>query len=280
MQSPMQPLFTGALTIERVQVTIADLPSSLAGLRIVQLSDLHFDGVRLSKQLLQAAISASNAADPDLVVLTGDLVTDDPIWIHALLPWLQGLTSRYGTFVAFGNHDGRNRQARQAIRKALTDGGITVLWNEAAYPVGPQLALVGLVDRSVKKEFNPGAALAPIDAGVPRIVLSHNPDTAELLQRWRVDLQLSGHTHGGQVNLPGLGSLPQRLAEFSDRMWLLDRYVSKQQRPFQATLRHWEWLAGLHKVGQNQLYVNRGLGTYFPGRLFCPPEVTVITLVP
>jgi hypothetical protein len=109
--------------------------------------------------------------------------------------------------------------------------------------------------------------------------LSHNPDTAEKLQNWRIDLQLSGHTHGGQIVIPGIGPLfawvrkigyfiPKPIRKFIPFVSACDRVVT-----------HWEWASGLHSVGSNLLYVNRGLGTYAPGRLFCPPEVTVITLV-
>ena len=108
--------------------------------------------------------------------------------------------------------------------------------------------------------------------------LSHNPDTAKVLQKWRVDLQLSGHTHGGQIRLPFLGPLPQ----FQKPIRRLIPKFLRPVVPFMAECHKivecWEWSQGLHQVGNNYLYVNRGLGTYFPGRLFCPPEVTVITL--
>lgn len=257
---------------------IANLPSRLQGLRLVQLSDFHFDGVRLSKSLLKEAIAASNAANADLILLTGDFVTDEPETIHRLVPWLKDLQSRHGVYAILGNHDNRYRRSRHEITQALETAGVQVLWNQIAYPIGAELPLVGLAD-FWSADFNPAAILAEIDPQLPRLVLSHNPDSAEVLQTWRIDLQLSGHTHGGQVVLPGFGSIPKFLATV---------YVSAPQplrrclsllKSFHYTAKHWEWSEGLHQVGQNQLYVNRGLGTYLPGRLFCPPEVTVITLV-
>jgi uncharacterized protein len=119
-----------------------------------------------------------------------------------------------------------------------------------------------------------------LDPNTPRIVLSHNPDTAKILEQWRVDLQLSGHTHGGHIVLPGIGPVVYHYKK------LLKKAPKKLRRwvPFllgdcSKVVRYWEWAQGFHQVANNQLYVNRGLGTYRPGRLFCPPEVTVITLI-
>jgi predicted MPP superfamily phosphohydrolase len=274
----MHRLLTGPLSIERVQVQIADLPNSLKGLTLVQLSDLHFDGLRLSNTLLHQAIAASNAAEPDLVLLTGDLVTSDPDWIYRLVPWLKRLSSRYGVYVALGNHDNCYRRSRPEITRALTDAGIRVLWNQIAYPVGKELPLVGLADYW-SSDFSPASVMGQLDPGIPRIVLSHNPDSAEYLQDWRVDLQLSGHTHGGQVIIPGIGNLSHHIASLYGTMpKRLKRYFPWMKECYRVA-QHWEWAQGLHHVGNNLLYVNRGLGTYLPGRLFCPPEVTILTLI-
>jgi uncharacterized protein len=274
----MHTLLTGALSIERVQVTIANLPDSHKGVRLVQLSDFHFDGDRLSPQLLQQAIAASNEAEPDLVVLTGDFITEEPEPIHELVPYLKQLQSRLGVYAVLGNHDIIYRRSRSTITTALTQIGVQVLWNQVVYPLGPEVALVGFADMW-SPEYKPATLLEALDPALPRIVLSHNPDTAEKLQQWRVDLQLSGHTHGGQVVVPGLGAVSRYLAAL---YLVLPKPLKKRShvlRECYRTAKHWEWAQGLHRVGQNQLYVNRGLGTYRPGRLFCPPEVTVITIV-
>jgi predicted MPP superfamily phosphohydrolase len=275
----MHKLLSGKLSVERLTVEISGLPKSLQGTTLVQLSDLHFDGLRLSEALLSEAIAASNHAKPDLVVLTGDYVTDDPAPIHELAQWLQTLESRLGTYAVLGNHDIYPDGSRLEVTTALTQVGIQVLWNQIAYPLGAELPIVGLAD-FWSKEFNPAPVFSQLDAKTPRIVLSHNPDTANRLQPWRIDLQLSGHSHGGQIVLPGLGPFPT---------WYqtIRRYIPKSLHPWvpymredcYRVMRHWEWAQGMHQVGDNMLYVNRGLGTYLPGRLFCPPEVTVITLV-
>ncbi len=276
----MHKLLSSKLTVEHLTVEIADLPASLQGSKIAQLSDLHFDGQRLSEALLAEAIERSNAAQPDIVALTGDYVTDDPTPIHALAQQLRQLTSRYGTYAVLGNHDIYPAGARTEVTAALEAVGIQVLWNQLAFPFGAALPLVGLAD-FWSKEFNPAAVFEQLDPQLPRLVLSHNPDTAAPLQQWRVDLQLSGHTHGGQIAIPGLGSVPtlyQAVRSYVPK--LLRPWIPYMREDCYRVVQHWEWAKGLHQINQNQLYVNRGLGTYAPGRLFCPPELTLISLSP
>ncbi|MBD2198749.1 MULTISPECIES: metallophosphoesterase [Calothrix] len=275
----MHWLFTGHLRVDEITVKIADLPASLVGTKIVQLSDFHYDGMRLSESMLAEAIARSNEAEPDLVVLTGDYVTDDPSPIYRLAQRLKYLESRYGIYAILGNHDIRYNQSKSEITDAFTSIGVNVLWNQIAYPLGEELPLIGLADYW-SREFQPAPVMDQIDSATPRIVLSHNPDTAKILEQWRVDLQLSGHTHGGHIALPGIGPLVFHYKKLLKKLpKKLRSWVSLFLGDFSKVVRYWEWAQGFHQVGNNQLYVNRGLGTYRPGRLFCPPEVTVITLV-
>lgn len=276
--SKMNWVFSEPLSVEKLTITIADLPQSLQGTKLVQLSDLHYDGIRLSDNVLAQAIEATNQAEPDLILLTGDYVTAEPTPIYSLIQQLKHLQSRAGVCAVLGNHDLYYSQSKAQVTEALTSIDVQVLWDEIAYPLGAELPIVGLADFWSGK-FDPAPVMNQLDPKTPRIVLSHNPDSAEFLQQWRVDLQLSGHTHGGQVMIPGIGSAPALLKK-------LQPYIPQavQSRiPFikacTKVVKHWEWAQGLHQVGSNQLYINRGLGTYAPGRLFCPPEVTVITLV-
>jgi uncharacterized protein len=275
----MYSLLAGSLSVERLEIPIRGLPLSLDGARLVQLSDLHWDGLRLSQGLLQQAIAATNAAKPDLIVLTGDYVTEGPEPIDQLAEYLSNLDSRSGVYAILGNHDLRYPHSQTKITAALTQAGIHVLWDQVAYPLGDRLALVGLRDYWSCR-FNPVPVMSGLDPDLPRIVLSHNPDSAKTLQRWRVDLQLSGHTHGGQVVLPGFGPVViglKQLRRTLPKSW--HRWLRLISGSCDKTVQHWKWAQGLHCVGENLLYVNRGLGTYLPGRLFCPPEVTVLTLV-
>ncbi|MEH1825902.1 MAG: metallophosphoesterase [Nostoc sp.] len=273
----MHWLLSGPLSTEELTVNIAGLPASLQGKKVVQLSDFHYDGLRLSEDMLEKAIAVTNEAEPDLILLTGDYVTDDPTPIHQLILRLKHLQSRNGIYAILGNHDIYHKHARAEVTKALTSIGIHVLWNEIAYPLGKELPLVGLAD-SWSREFHPAPVMNQLNPDTPCIVLSHNPDTAEILQAWRVDLQLSGHTHGGQIVIPGIGPAALLYEKLAKKIPRKIRRLMPFLEVNVSVVDHWKWAQGFHRVGKNQLYVNRGLGTYLPGRLFCRPEVTIITL--
>ncbi|MFM2062526.1 MAG: hypothetical protein RLZZ507_2196 [Cyanobacteriota bacterium] len=273
----MHRLLSGPLKTEKITVKIAGLPASLQGKKLVQMSDFHYDGVQLSDKMLARAIAITNQAQPDLILLTGDYITTSTAPLHQLVKYLKNLQSRHGIYAVLGNHDLYYRTSQSEVTDTFTNIGIHVLWNQISYPLGKELPIVGLAD-FYSKEFNPAPIMNQLDSTTPRIVLSHNPDTAEILRKWRVDLQLSGHTHGGQIVIPGVGPalmIYQKIARKLPKK--LQRFL-----PFfrenKSIIANWEWSQGLHHIGKNQLYVNRGLGSYLPGRLFCPPEVTIITL--
>jgi len=232
-------------------------PSVVAGHEAGAASDFHYDGLRLSEEMLEQAIAASNQAEPDLVV-TGDYVTDNPA------PFTRYYDSNIckvaGIYAVLGNHDIYTPVKR--VQAALSSIGIHVLWNEIAYPLGQELPIVGLallvarVQNSTSDE--------PAGCGNTPIVLSHNPDTAKLLKQWRVDLQLSGHTHGGQFMIPGvpavaLQNAPPQHAQIGTALGAI------HAKDCAKVVRHWEWAQGFHQVGTNQLYINR-FGN-LPGRI-------------
>lgn len=273
----MRPFWLESLQVERLTIAISGLPAHLRGVKLVQWSDLHCDEHYLPLAVLQEAIAITNREKPYLIFLTGDFITHSPKPIFALVESIKALKSQEGIYACLGNHDIYRPQAKETVISALTSVGIRVLWNEIATPCGENFPIVGLADYW-SGEFLP-QILDQLSPDIPRLVLSHNPDTAMLLKDWRVDLQLSGHTHGGQVTIPGVGSLPMILQKLRQSLPEPYRQWVPFEREFGGVARYWQWSEGFHRVGKNQLYVNRGLGTYFPGRLFCPPEVTVITLV-
>lgn len=277
----MRPLWVGPLTLETITVPLRDLPPDLEGCRIVQLSDFHYDGQRLAKSLLRDAIAQVNDLQPDLIALTGDFITHSPTPMADLADHLGHLRSRCGVVAVLGNHDNGGLGNRVTVRRELGRVGIQALWNQVVYPLGPNFPVVGLAEYR-SREFAPSLVFREIPPHLPRLVLAHQPDSAEALTPWRVDLQLSGHTHGGQIVVPGLGVVPAQLDRLQKglRRRLPWAILKPESTP---AIAHWEWAAGLHPVPDNRanpgwLYVNRGLGTYAPGRWRCPPEVTLIRL--
>lgn len=273
----MRPIMIEPLKIEKLNITIANLADSLIGTKIIQLSDLHYDRVHLPEALFQEAIAACNREQPDLIVITGDLVTDSSQTIADLAVRLQQLNSKFGIYGCLGNHDSSIECVRERLITALAKIGIKILVNEVVYPLGSGLALAGLADYW-SRDFNSCAVFSQIELNTPRIVLSHNPDSAQLLSKYRLDLQLSGHTHGGQVIIPGYGPAPMLLQQIRKKMPRIIGDYIPFLRKCAPVVKNWQWSEGWHQIGKNQLYINRGLGTYFPGRLNCRPEVTVITL--
>jgi predicted MPP superfamily phosphohydrolase len=240
---------------ERVTVPVAGLSPGWRGARIVQLSDLHA-GRHMTAPRLRRIARRAAALDPDVLVVTGDLVHNSPDFARLVAEAIAQVPTRLGTFACLGNHDfyaGADRVARE-----LEKAGVPVLRNRGLLLQrgGDGLWLCG-VDDVWSTRFDLEAALSGKPAGVASILLSHQPNTWPLAQRAGVHLQLSGHTHGGQLALLWL-----------HRSLSLARFVT----PF---------VAGLYRQGSSYLYVNRGAGAVMPlVRLGARPEVTEITLVP
>ncbi len=244
--------------IETVPVVVRGLSPALDGFTIVQLSDLHL-GLFAGEREMAAAEDLVRKARPDLVVVTGDVVDFDPR--HAAeagrLARRLGALAREGVAAVVGNHD--YYAGVDAVTEALRASGADVLVNRGRVVGGPRggFALLGVDDVWARRMVPGGGpdlarALAYVPADLPRVLLCHNPvyfpDASG-----EIALQLSGHTHGGQINAI--------------------------VRPAEWVLPH-DYVAGLYRRGGAQLYVNRGFGTAGPPvRLGAPPEVTRIVLV-
>lgn len=242
------------LVVERVTIPINQLPTSIEGLRIVQLSDLHLHPVTQIEHI-QAAVNTANTLKPDLVVLTGDFVLRSAESIFELAPVLAQLNATYGVFAILGNHDLWTDAA--IVRQGLEEAGLPVLHNQgAALQIGRGSLYVAGLDDGWSGQPDLARALDGVTTDTPTILLMHEPDFADQFAHDpRVSLQLSGHSHGGQIRLPGIGAL------------VLPTYGRKYDH-------------GLYRVQNMWLYTNRGIGVIEPGvRFNCRPEVTEITLV-
>jgi predicted MPP superfamily phosphohydrolase len=246
--------------IVRREIALRRWPERLEGFTIALLSDFHYDPY-FSVHPLHSAIGMVNALHPDLIVLTGDFVSvplfGDPAAAAAAAEpcaqLLRQMQAPHGLWAVMGNHDAFTDPDR--VTSALQAAGIHVLSNQSL-PIerdGARFWLGG-VDDLLGQTADLDATLLNVPADEAAILLAHEPDYADYVARYPVDLQLSGHSHGGQVRLPFLP--PLFLPE------LAEKYV---------------W--GLYKIGNLTLYTNPGLGTVtIPVRMNCPPEVTLLTL--
>jgi len=240
---------------------IKRLPAAWDGFRIAQLSDFHYDE-DFSVVPLRKAVEVINTLKPDLVVLTGDFVSA-PFFVSRrkkaadlIDPCAQLLTklkARLGLYACLGNHDASTDADR--IFNTLQSHNITVLRNHSV-PLekeGKRLWLGG-VDDVIEGSPDLDITLQKIPPDEAVVLLAHEPDYATHVAKYSVDLQLSGHSHGGQVRIPFIGApiLPELGVKYSK---------------------------GLYQVGKLALYTNVGIGTVnLPVRFDCPPEITLITL--
>jgi len=238
------------LALERVDVPLPGLPASLDGFTIAQLADLH-RGPEVTQEDIASAVELALRQEPDLVVLTGDYVTGSADYAPSCAKALSSLLASGDVLACLGNHD--HWTDANVVAGALAGAGLTVLRN-AAREVADGL-WVAAVDDVWERHADLERALEGVPAGSMVVLLAHEPDYADQVAAvGRVSLQLSGHSHGGQVRLPFIGAplLP---------------YLGRK------------YPAGLYRVGEMWLYVNRGVGLIAPAvRFNCRPEVTLLRL--
>ena len=233
-----------------IAVPIAGLHPDLAGLRIVQITDLHL-GHTLRRDFAEGVVAEVNTLEPDLIAVTGDLADGHPSDMSGLVEPFRHLRSRHGTFFVTGNHEYFWDPAAWLV--AIEELGMTVLdgRHQALRHGAATVVLAGVADGTVvPREEGPESVLAAAPPGDLRVLLAHQPRDAFAASRAGFQLQLSGHTHGGQYF------------------------------PFNLLVRLFQpFVAGLHKVGGMWVYVSRGTGYWGPPLRFgAPAEVTVLEL--
>jgi uncharacterized protein len=243
------------LRVARRRVAVRGLPPELTGLRVLHLSDIHVGARHCGARHLEAA----RALDADLIVVTGDLVHGTP-HIERCADLLGALVAPLGVWAVFGNHDYPYQRVRvdtEALHAALSARGVRVLRNEAA-PVawrGATLWLAGTDDPHTRRH-DLAATFAAVPPGACTVLLTHSPDILAELPPGRAALVLTGHTHGGQVRIPGLPAL-----------------VTRTRLRFREP-------HGLRRVRGHLLHFHSGMGSPTPLRFRMPPEAVLLELVP
>jgi predicted MPP superfamily phosphohydrolase len=240
------------IEVTQQQIGLSELPEVFQGFRVVQISDIHH-GLFFPLSAVRDAVETANRMDADVIALTGDFVTYSRAYIEPVAHMLSELRARHGVFAVLGNHD--YRVGAEAIVRALRRQRIEVLRNRHTVlrRRGQALHLAGIDD------YGYGADLPRALQGIPRgaatLLLAHNPRIIRQAARHRIGLVLSGHTHGGQVNLPVLGTIYGRSP---------------------GALRY---RSGWDRLGATQIYVSRGIGTVvLPLRVRCRAEIPHLEL--
>ena len=264
-QQATGPRVYNAGMVERVSLRLPRLPEAFSGLTVAVVSDLHAGFLWRRAPAVRRVVDRVNALGADLICLLGDLVHRRR-HTSTYLPLLGELSAPLGVYACLGNHErGRMWYSRHRLpvrspstqdwRRWYGAHDLRLLVNEAL-PLerdGDRLWLVG-VDDPYSRHHDLAAALREVPAGDCALGLAHSPDLLDDPAVGELDLLLAGHTHGGQVHLPGVG-------------------------PVFASCRHpRRRAAGLVRENGTLLYVTRGVGEGLPFRLGCPRELTLLTL--
>jgi uncharacterized protein len=256
------------LEVSRLALPLPRLPEELRDLRIGHISDTHLRGRPRSRRLAERACAALMAERPDLICISGDLANHAE-HMQEGVEILPLLSAPLGVFMVLGNHDCDATMedylagnpscdaAEQAWRRAVAPTGVVLLDNESRTldVRGRPVVLAGIGDLSAGQDDLPGA-LAGAPPGDLHLLLCHTPDAVDLPGSSWADLVLVGHTHGGQLQVPGIGSLWAPV-------WRLRERAS-----------------GLLRLDRTLLFVNRGVSSAFPARINCRPQVAILELAP
>ncbi len=244
-----------SVEVSRIDLKLNDLPPGFDGLTIAQLTDIHH-GFYTGLDYIHRCVEIVNSLQPDIVALTGDFTYGGKKYVGPCAEVLRGLRARVGVYAVLGNHD--YYVGASSVATALKTAGCSMLIDERDRLElrGEKLWLAGTDDlyygtTDIKK------LLSDIPREATRIVLAHNPDFIEefAAKDQRVDLMISGHTHGGQIRFPMAGA------------------------PHVTSAYGQQYIIGLNRKDNIQIYTSRGIGTVLlPTRVDCPPEIVLLTL--
>lgn len=243
------------LSITRREISIPKLPPEFDGLTIAQLTDFHYRPED-DYSLMEKVVTAVNAENVDLIALTGDYVNHDKSVLVPLLEHIQKLESKHGMIATMGNHDGWSGP-RSYYKGLFEKIGCTFLINQnTKLDIGGTPLHVAGTDYVWLGEPDPVATFKGIPIDAPVLGLVHEPDYFDTMRSLRdIDLQLSGHTHGGQCRVPLIGYAPAKV-----------KYGKK-------------FIYDLYSKENSQIFVSRGVGTTgIRVRFACPPELAILTL--
>jgi uncharacterized protein len=246
-------LETYLLTTRQITIHSKDLPDSFDGFRIVFVSDIHH-GPYFSLNRVKDLVSKINALNPDAIILGGDYSHRDPKYIKPFFDEIQNLHAKYGIYGVLGNHD--HWEGAELTLSLMERNGIYICDNKSYWlNNGSDSIKIGGVGDLWEDVQIPDSTLHDVKPSDFCILISHNPDYLENLDKEKIDLTLSGHTHGGQISVFGLWSpvLPSKYGQ--------------------------KYSYGLMKFDNCQSYITSGIGTITPPLRFCMrPEFVVITL--
>lgn len=236
-----------------IQLVSADVPESFQGWRVVFISDIHH-GPFLSRERVSRLVKRINNREPDLILMGGDYVQRDAIYIQPFFDEIKGLKSTHGIYAVLGNHD--HWEDAQLTRQLMTRNNIRICDNKSYWVhEGKDSIKIGGVGDSWEDIQILDSTIFDLSKEHFSVLIAHNPDYLEYLDSDLIDLTVSGHTHGGQITLFGL--------------WA----------PILPVVHGQKYRYGLKHFGDRQSYITSGVGTITPPlRLFCRPEIVVFTL--
>ena len=238
--------------VNTIQMYDDDIPRSFKDFRIVFISDIHH-GRMFPRERIQNVVQKINVLKPDIVFLGGDYIQGGTAFIKSCFKELSQIEARHGVYGVLGNHD--HWGSAKLVRREMKRNNIVCLDNKGLWiEEGKDRIKIGGVGDLWEDNQRVEPTIFDVKKSDYAILLSHNPDFAEYLVTNKIDIMLSGHTHGGQINIFGLYApvIPSRFGQ--------------------------KYCRGIVDVGNTQVFITTGIGSFVPLRFFARPEIMVLVL--